>query len=74
MENPGGVIRVGAKDAGCSRSQKTGAPTKCGSIPPLHRKSVACKIGPDFNAMKDGLYAPDWGEEEPGSISRTDVE
>ncbi len=32
------------------------------------------EIGSNFNAMKDGLYAPDWGEEEPSSISRMDVE
>ena len=25
-------------------------------------------------AVKDGLYAPDWGMEEPGSISRLDLE
>ena len=25
-------------------------------------------------AVKDGLYAPDWGTEEPGSISRMDLE
>jgi putative transposase len=25
-------------------------------------------------AIQDGLYAPDWGAEEPGSISRMDLE